>query len=112
MSLRVRAGVRNEAVSAVESMVARMCRTEGCGGSRALTAIEDASQLIVWSEWSDVHSAEAYFESRSFRAFCDLQILLREEPCVVFDQVSARFTTTMSPDARFDARRMSAAIDR
>ena len=95
ISLRVRAGQQNEVVSAVESMVERMCRTVGCGGSRALAAIEDASQLTVRSEWTDLESAEAYFESHSFQAFRSLQILLRDEPSIVFDDVSARFTKRM-----------------
>jgi hypothetical protein len=57
-----------------------------------LTAIEDSNVLTIWSEWSDVDSAEAYFESHSFQVFGGIRILLLQEPCIVYDHVSARFT--------------------
>jgi quinol monooxygenase YgiN len=69
-----------------------MGRTAGCLRSRALAAIEDSHHLTLCSEWSDLHSAEAYFESPGFRVFRGLRILLRDEPCIVFRDIRAQFT--------------------
>jgi quinol monooxygenase YgiN len=92
ISFRVRSDKRSEVVSAVEAIVERMGRATGCRSSRALASIEDSSILVMWSEWTDLESAEAYFESHSFQVFRGLRILLRDEPCIVFHDVRNQFT--------------------
>ena len=92
ITFRVRADKRSEVVSAVEAIVERMGRAAGCKSSRALASIEDSSILTMSSEWSDLESAEAYFESHNFQVFRGLRILLRDEPCIVFYDVRNQFT--------------------
>src|SRR4051812_34608486 len=92
ISFRIRAEKRSEVISAVEAIVEHMARSAGCMRSRVLASIEDGSALTIFSEWSDLESAEAYFESRSFQVFRGVRILLRDEPFIVFDDVRARFT--------------------
>jgi quinol monooxygenase YgiN len=92
ISFRVQPHKRSEALSVVDALVERMRGTSGCARSRVLTDVEDANAFTVASEWSDAEAAEAFFESREFQIFKGIRMLLRDEPCIVLDDVRARVT--------------------
>jgi quinol monooxygenase YgiN len=95
ISFRVQPHKRSEALSAVDSLVERMRAAEGCARSRILNDSEDPNLFVVASEWSGVHAAEAFFDSRTFQIFKGVRILMREEPFIVLDDVRARVTRLM-----------------
>ena len=92
ISFRVRADKRGEAVNALETLVERMTRVAGCTRARVLASVDDGNALTLTSEWTDMESADAYFESRDFRVFRGLRILFRDEPSIVLDEVHGRRT--------------------
>jgi quinol monooxygenase YgiN len=95
ISFRVRHYKRDEALWAVDALVERMRGTPGCARSRLLTDAEDRDQFVLTSEWHDAGAAEGFFESREFQIFKGVRILMREEPCIVLDDVRARVTRLM-----------------
>jgi quinol monooxygenase YgiN len=92
ISLRVRHFKRDEALWAVEALVERMRCAPGCARSRVLADAEDSNLFIIASEWHDANAAEEFFESREFQIFKGVRILMRDEPCIVLDDVRARVT--------------------
>jgi quinol monooxygenase YgiN len=95
ISFRIQPHKRDEALSAVDALVARMRTANGCARSRILSDSEDQNVFVVASEWSDANVAEAFFGSREFQIFKGVRILMREEPFIVLDDVRARVTRLM-----------------
>jgi len=86
---------RDEALSGVDALVQRMRTSAGCARCRILCDSDDQNLFVVISEWSDATAAEAFFGSRGFQVFKGLRILMREEPCIVLDDIRARVTRLM-----------------
>lgn len=95
ISFRIQPHKRDEALSGVDALAERMRRSTGCTRSRVLCDTEDQNLFVVTSEWGDAHAAEAFFGSREFQIFKGMRILMREEPCIVLDDVRARITRLM-----------------
>jgi quinol monooxygenase YgiN len=95
ISFRARPHKRSEILSAVDDAVERMRHTAGCERCRLLVDTEDQNAFTVMSEWQTTGEADAYFNSREFRIFRGIRILLREEPVIVFDEIQSRFTLSI-----------------
>jgi quinol monooxygenase YgiN len=95
ISFRIQPHKRDEALSGVDALVQRMRASPGCARSRILCDSDDQNLFVVASEWSDASAAEAFLGSREFQIFKGLRILMREEPCIVLDDVRARVTRLM-----------------
>jgi quinol monooxygenase YgiN len=96
INFRVQPHKRAEALSAVDSLTERMRTLPGCARSRILTDSEDANAFLIASEWLDMESVEAFLDSRTFRLFKGVRFLMRDEPCIVIDDVRARATRLMT----------------
>jgi quinol monooxygenase YgiN len=97
LTLRVQPHKKAEVLSAVDALAGRMRVTAGCARVRVLIDTEDANMLFVDSEWADQAAAEVFFESRTFRIFRGIRILLRDRPLIVLDEVQSRMTRLL-PD--------------
>ena len=92
LGFRVRPHKRAEVLSAMDVLVERMRDEPGCLRSRLWCDVEDQTAFTLASEWRDLQAADAFFESREFRLFRGMRILLRDEPSIVLDDVHGRVT--------------------
>lgn len=92
VSFRARPHKRDEILSAVDETVERMRHAPGCGRCRLLVDTEDLNAFTLASEWQSLYALNTFFDSREFRIFKGIRILLREEPVVVLDEVQSRVT--------------------
>jgi quinol monooxygenase YgiN len=92
MSFRAQPHKRAEVLSAVDDTVRRMRLASGCARSRLMADAEDQNAFTLLSEWQSTETADAFFSSRDFQVFKGIRILLRDEPMLVFDDVSSRVT--------------------
>jgi quinol monooxygenase YgiN len=83
---------RGEALSAVDETVKRMRHASGCARSQLLADTDDPNAFTVLSEWRSAANADTFFNSRDFRIFKGIRILLRDEPVLVLDEVQSRVT--------------------
>jgi quinol monooxygenase YgiN len=92
LSFRAQPHKRGEILSAVDEAVSRMRRASGCDRCRLLVDTEDPNAFTLISEWHSGDEAEVFFNSREFRVFRGIRILLREEPVMVLDEIQSRLT--------------------
>jgi quinol monooxygenase YgiN len=92
MSFRVQPHKRAEVLSAVDETVRRMRGASGCARSRLMADTDDPNAFTLLSEWQSTDTANLFFGSRDFQIFKGIRILLRDEPVIVFDEVSSRVT--------------------
>jgi quinol monooxygenase YgiN len=92
ISFRAQPHKRPEILSAVDEMVERMRNSAGCERGRLYADSEDPNAFTVISEWQSADDADAFFSSRGFQLFRGIRMLLRGEPCIVFDEVQHRVT--------------------
>jgi quinol monooxygenase YgiN len=92
LSFRAQPHKRGEILSAVDEAVSRMRRADGCERCRLLVDTEDPNAFTLISEWNSGGEAEVFFNSREFRVFKGIRILLREEPVIVLDEIQSRLT--------------------
>jgi quinol monooxygenase YgiN len=92
LSFRAQPHKRGEILSAVDEAVSRMRRASGCERCRLLVDTEDPNAFTLISEWHSGDEAEVFFNSREFRVFKGIRILLREEPVIVLDEIQSRLT--------------------
>ena len=95
ISFRVQPHKRSEALSAVDALAQLMRTYPGCARSRVLSDSEDQNAFMIASEWHDASAVESFFDSREFRIFKGVRILMREEPFIVIDDVRSRVTRLM-----------------
>jgi len=95
ISFRAQPPKRAEAMSAVDSLARRMRSYAGCSSSRLLTDSDDENVFIMASEWQDSMAIDVFLNSREFKIFTGVRILMREEPVIVIDEVRARVTRLM-----------------
>ena len=99
IGFRVQPHKRDEALSAVDETVRRMRSAPGCARTRLLADTEDPNTFTVMSEWQTAASADSFFESRDFRIFKGIRILMRDEPVIVIDDVRSRVTRLLRSPA-------------
>jgi quinol monooxygenase YgiN len=92
ISFRAQPYKRGEILSAVDDEVTRMRRANGCGRCRLLVDTENPNYFTLLSEWQSLDHADTFFNSRDFRVFKGIRILLRAEPVIVLDDVRGRVT--------------------
>ncbi len=92
LSFRVQPQNQVEVLSVVNTIAERMRRAPGCCRNRLLSDVDDPNAFTLVSEWPDLETAEAFLDSRDFKVFRGIRILLRSEPVVVLDHVSSRVT--------------------
>jgi quinol monooxygenase YgiN len=92
VAFRIQPHKREEVLSAVDDTLRRMREAPGCMRSRLLADAEDPSTFTVVSEWRSADCADGFFNSRAFRMFYGLRILLRDEPVIVLDDIRSRVT--------------------
>jgi quinol monooxygenase YgiN len=86
---------RAEILDAVGETVKRMRRAAGCGRSRLFEDVEDPNSYVLVSEWYSSNLAETFFDSREFRIFKGVRILLKDKPVILLDDVRARSTSLL-----------------
>ena len=92
LTFRAQPHKRGEILSAVDEAVIRMRRAVGCERCRLLVDTEDPNAFTLMSEWHSGDEAEAFFNSREFRVFKGIRMLVREEPVIVLDEIQSRLT--------------------
>ena len=92
LGFRVQLHKRAEVMSAMDDLRERMRGRSGCLRNRLLADVEDPAVFTLASEWCDSDAAVSFFESREFRPFRAIRILLRDEPVIVLDDVQGRVT--------------------
>ena len=92
LSFRIQPHKRAEILSVVDDIVGRMRVAPGCTRTRLLADTEDPNTFHVSSEWTATVDADAFFNSREFRMFKGIRMLLRDEPVIVLDEISTRVT--------------------
>ena len=92
LSFRIQPHKRAEVLSVVDDIVGRMRLANGCTRTRLLADTEDPNMFQVSTEWTTTGNADAFFNSREFRVFTGIRMLLRDEPVIVLDEISTRVT--------------------
>jgi quinol monooxygenase YgiN len=92
LSFRAQPHKRTEVLSVVDDIVLRMRRAPGCARTRLLADTEDPNAFSIAAEWRTTAEADDFFKSRDFQIFRGIRMLLRDEPVIVLDEVSARVT--------------------
>ncbi len=92
LRIRMRPHKRDEALNAIDALAERMRHAPGCSRCALLTEVEDHNSVALESEWTDMKSAEAFFDSRELQILRGIRILLRDEPLIVLDDVRERVT--------------------
>jgi quinol monooxygenase YgiN len=96
VDFRVQPHKRAEVLSAVDDTLRRMREAPGCTRTRLLADADDPNTFAVVSEWEPSTSADLFFNSRDFRIFRGLRMLLRDEPVLVFDEIQSRRTQPLA----------------
>jgi quinol monooxygenase YgiN len=96
VDFRVQPHKRAEVLSAVDDTLRRMREAPGCTRTRLLADADDPNAFAVLSEWESALSADRFFNSREFRMFRGLRMLLRGEPVIVFDEIQSRSTRPLA----------------
>ena len=95
ISFRVLPHKRAECLGCIDSLADRIRTAPGCRRSRVMNDIDDADAFVLVSEWNEPEPAEAFFTSPEFQIFKGIRILLRDDPCIVLDDVRSRMTRMM-----------------
>ncbi|MFI5178054.1 MAG: putative quinol monooxygenase [Vicinamibacterales bacterium] len=92
VAFRAQTTKRDEVLSAVDDVVARLRHRTGCAHARLFVDTEDADVFTLLSEFESVDDADQFFTSREFRVLRGIRMMLRDEPVVVVDDVRSRVT--------------------
>jgi quinol monooxygenase YgiN len=88
--LQVRPSKRLEVISTLGQVMRSLRMMPGCVMCRWLTEADDATTLMVVSEWSSEEALEELLKSEEILVLRGMRMLLQKSTQLVVDQVAAR----------------------